>query len=91
MFRLAQEALSNVDKHAHAASAALRITFGESGVSLRVSDDGQGFTPEQAEARAQAGHLGLLGLRERVALAGGQLTVDSAPGRGTTLVFELPG
>ena len=91
VFRLAQEALSNVDKHAHAASAALRITFGESGVSLRVSDDGQGFTPEQAEARAQAGHLGLLGLRERVALAGGQLTVDSAPGRGTTLVFELPG
>ena len=91
VFRLAQEALSNVDKHAQAASAALRITFGESAVRLSVSDDGQGFTPDQAEARAQAGHLGLLGLRERVALAGGQLTVDSAPGRGTTLVFELPG
>ena len=91
VFRLAQEALSNVDKHAGAASAALRITFEQSGVRLSVSDDGQGFTPEQAEARAQAGHLGLLGLRERVALAGGQLTVDSAPGQGTTLVFELPG
>ncbi|MEF2279175.1 GAF domain-containing protein [Deinococcus sp. YIM 134068] len=91
VFRLAQEALTNVDKHAHASSAAIRIAFDEGGVRVAVSDDGQGFTPGQAQARAQAGHLGLIGLRERVALAGGELEVDSEPGRGTTLRFRLPG
>ena len=90
VFRLVQEALNNVDKHARAQSAAVRITFLPGGVRVAVKDDGQGFSPEQAEARAQAGHLGLLGLRERVALAGGELGVESAPGQGTTLTFELP-
>ncbi|MDV6374346.1 GAF domain-containing protein [Deinococcus arenicola] len=91
IFRLAQEALNNVDKHAGAGSAAIRVIFGESGVDVVISDDGQGFTPQQAEARAQAGHLGLTGLRERVALAGGELNVDGGPGQGTKLRFSLPG
>lgn len=90
VFRLAQEALSNVDKHADARSAAIRITFLEGAVRVAVSDDGRGFTEAEARARAQAGHLGLLGLRERVALAGGQLTVESAPGQGTVLTFLFP-
>ncbi|WP_428194464.1 GAF domain-containing protein [Deinococcus saxicola] len=91
IFRLAQEALNNVDKHAGAGSAAIRVIFGEGGVDVVISDDGQGFTPQQAEARAQEGHLGLTGLRERVALAGGELNVDSGPGQGTKLRFSLPG
>ncbi|MBB6017252.1 GAF domain-containing protein [Deinococcus radiopugnans] len=91
VFRLAQEALNNVDKHAGALSAAIRVIFGEGGVEVVISDDGQGFTPQQAEARAQQGHLGLTGLRERVALAGGELDVDSTPGQGTALRFSLPG
>ncbi|QFP77888.1 GAF domain-containing protein [Deinococcus sp. AJ005] len=91
IFRLAQEALNNVDKHAGASSAAIRVIFGEGGVDVVISDDGQGFTPQQAEARAQEGHLGLTGLRERVALAGGELNVDSGPGQGTKLRFSLPG
>ncbi|MFC4639844.1 GAF domain-containing protein [Deinococcus hohokamensis] len=91
VFRLAQEALNNVDKHARAHSAAIRVVFTGEGVRVAITDDGQGFTPAQAEARAQGGHLGLIGLRERVALAGGQLDVDSLPGHGTTLTFELPG
>lgn len=91
VFRLSQEALNNVDKHAQAHTAAIRVAFREGGVSVAVSDDGRGFTAEQAEARAQAGHLGLRGLRERVALAGGALEVRSAPGQGSTLVFTMPG
>ncbi|MCD0163723.1 PAS domain-containing protein, partial [Deinococcus sp. 6YEL10] len=94
VFRLAQEALNNVDKHAHAHTAAIRVAFGEppqGGVRVAITDDGRGFTTEQAHAQAQAGHLGLLGLRERVTLAGGTLDVQSAPGEGTTLTFTLPG
>ena len=91
VFRLVQEALANVDKHAGARSAAIRVAYAPDGVRVTVRDDGQGFTPDQAQARAQAGHLGLIGLRERVALAGGELEVDSEPGRGTAVVFALPG
>ncbi|WP_019008690.1 GAF domain-containing protein [Deinococcus aquatilis] len=91
VFRLAQEALNNVDKHARALSAAIRVQYTPEGVRVAITDDGQGFTPDQAQARAQAGHLGLIGLRERVALAGGELDVESVPGQGTTLVFTLPG
>ena len=91
VFRLSQEALTNVDKHARAHSAAIRVAFDDGQVRVAISDDGQGFTPEQAQARAQAGHLGLIGLRERVTLAGGELDVESEPGRGTTLRFTFPG
>ncbi|WP_034387204.1 GAF domain-containing protein [Deinococcus sp. YIM 77859] len=91
VFRLVQEALTNVDKHARARSAAIRVAFEASSVRVAITDDGQGFTAQQAQARAQAGHLGLIGLRERVALAGGALEVDSQPGQGTTLTFTLPG
>ncbi|ACO45473.1 GAF domain-containing protein [Deinococcus deserti] len=90
VFRLAQEALNNVDKHAGAHSAAIRVVFSDSGVRVAITDDGQGFTMAQAEKRAQDGHLGLIGLRERVALAGGELDVNSTPGQGTTLIFDLP-
>ncbi|GGB59471.1 GAF domain-containing protein [Deinococcus soli (ex Cha et al. 2016)] len=91
LFRLSQEALNNVDKHAGAASAAIRVAFQAGHVQVAIRDDGQGFTPDQAQERAQAGHLGLIGLRERVALTGGTLDVDSSPGAGTTLTFTLPG
>lgn len=57
------------------------MIFGEGGVEVVISDDGQGFTPQQAEARAQQGHLGLTGLRERVALAGENWTWTARRGR----------
>ncbi len=80
-----------MDKHAGAGTAAIRVAFGPGEVRVAITDDGRGFSTEQAEAQARAGHLGLIGLRERVALAGGALGVDSAPGQGTSLVFTLPG
>lgn len=91
IFRLVQEALTNVDKHAQAHSAAIRVQFGAQEVQVSVRDNGLGFSNEQAQAKAQAGHLGLTGLRERVALAGGQLSVDSTPGQGSAVTFTLPG
>ncbi len=90
IFRLAQEALNNVDKHAGANTAAIRVSFLNDGVQMAISDDGVGFTTQQAEAQAKAGHLGLLGLRERVKLAGGELEVQSKADTGTTLTFSLP-
>ena len=91
LFRAVQEALGNVDKHAQAHSAAVRVVFQAEQVEISVSDDGRGLDSQEAERRAQEGHMGLLGLRERIALAGGQLSVDSAPGQGTQVRFVLPG
>ncbi|WP_293912021.1 GAF domain-containing protein [Deinococcus sp.] len=91
LFRAVQEALGNVDKHAQAHSAAVRVVFLPEQIDISVSDDGQGLDLRVAERRAQEGHMGLLGLRERVALAGGQLSLDSEPGQGTQVRFMLPG
>ncbi|MFC6592531.1 ATP-binding protein [Deinococcus lacus] len=90
VFRLVQEALSNVDRHSGASSAAVRVRFGDGEVEVRIADDGQGFSPQQAQARAEAGHLGLTSLRERAELAGGRLEIRSAAGQGTALEFWLP-
>ena len=91
LFRAVQEALSNVDKHAAAASAAVRVVYQLGEVEVSVSDDGRGLDSGEAAQRAQAGHMGLTGLRERVALAGGALSLDSAAGQGTQVRFVLPG
>lgn len=90
LFRLVGEALANVDKHAAANSAAVRVRFGAEAVETTISDDGQGFDPAAAAALAAQGHLGLLGLRERAQLAGGDLTLTSALGKGTEVVIRLP-
>ncbi|MBB6097182.1 PAS domain S-box-containing protein [Deinobacterium chartae] len=89
LFRVVQEALTNIDKHAQANVAAIRVRFLEDEVQVHVSDDGIGFVPENLTALASRGHLGLLGLRERVELAGGSLEVDSEPGRGTEMRFAF--
>jgi signal transduction histidine kinase len=85
-FRIAQEAVNNVIRHADAKKLLLTLDFGDDGLSLRVTDDGRGFDPAAIGTQLPAGRLGLLGMRERAALAGGQLTVQSAPGQGTTVV-----
>ncbi len=82
-FRIAQEAVNNVIRHAGAQQLLLTITFGEDEICLRVKDDGRGFDAAALGQQLPAGRLGLLGMRERAALAGGRLTVRSAPGEGT--------
>ena len=89
LYRAAQEGLTNVRKHAgHAAHAALSLAYGPDGnVRLTVSDDGSGV--DEGRANGQAG-FGLLGVRERVGLLGGQVSVRSAPGQGFTLEVLVP-
>jgi two-component system sensor histidine kinase UhpB len=88
-YRIAQEALTNVLKHASAAH--VRIAFDCSGPQARLSvtDDGRGFDPELARTSGHPG-LGLFGMEERAALVDGHLTIDSAPGRGTTVAVIVP-
>jgi nitrate/nitrite-specific signal transduction histidine kinase len=63
----------------------LTLAFGNGSLCLSVTDDGHGFDPSALDGQLPAGRLGLLGMRERAALAGGRLTIQSAPGQGTTV------
>jgi signal transduction histidine kinase len=84
LYRAAQEGLTNARKHAQATSATLTLDFGDAGrVRLTVADDGRG-------ASTTDGGFGLIGLRERVQLVGGSLTLQTAPGAGLALIVEVP-
>lgn len=85
IYRIAQEALANVLKHAVAAHASIVVTRRGGTVSIVIEDDGQGF-----DVDGPVEGMGLAGMRERVGLLDGVLEVESAPGRGTTIVVELP-
>ncbi len=84
LLRCAQEALSNVRKHANASAVRLDAWTGDGSVGLRIADDGTGFDPDSA-----ADGFGLTGLRDRLALVGGTLEVTSSPA-GTLLTATLP-
>jgi signal transduction histidine kinase len=91
LYRIVQEALSNVARHAHASKVQVRIAY-DHDVVVRVQDDGLGFTaPERVSDLATAGHYGLMGMQERAQLVGAHLTVASAPGAGTTVEICYPG
>jgi signal transduction histidine kinase len=90
-YRIAQEALSNVSRHAQATHAEVNLAFAFDEISLTISDDGLGFNlPESPAEMAPVGHFGLLGVHERADLMGAQLTIQSAPGEGTRLIINLP-
>jgi PAS domain S-box-containing protein len=89
LYRIAQEVLTNVRKHAGAAKAFVTLSCREGGYLVRVVDDGVGFPMGAAGPRP--GHLGLAAIRERAELAGGWLRVRSEPGSGTTVEFWVPG
>ena len=86
--RVAQEALTNVRKHARASSARLLLDETRGAVRLRVADDGCGF--DLSAGTGGPGHLGLTAMRERSEVAGGRLSVESAPGQGTTVEVWVP-
>ncbi len=89
LYRVAQEALSNVAKHAHAHQVWLSLHRRGPTVVLEVRDDGQGFPVQEVLGDRQRG-LGLFGMRERLALVGGRLDIDSRPGEGTKVRAQLP-
>jgi len=89
-FRVAQEAVNNVIRHAGATQVVLSLAFRENGLRLRVADDGQGFDPTPQQVQAAARPMGLLGMGERAALVGGQLVIRSRPGEGTLVEAVFP-
>ncbi len=92
VYRVTQEAMHNCEKHAHASKICVRVVQTAERLTAEVKDDGVGFE-RSAEPRSQAletMHFGVLGMRERAASLGGKLTMESAPGSGTTVMLELP-
>ena len=86
LFRVLQESLTNVARHAQAEKVTVRLAF-ENGVwSLSVSDDGLGFVPKPGGP----GDIGLVGMRERAQNLGGRFSVTSAPGQGTRIDVAIP-
>lgn len=89
LFRVVQESLQNVQKHARAAQVTVRLAADDAGIVLEIGDDGCGFVPGETEATTRSG-AGLGGMQERATMVGGELTIDSAPGAGTTVTLRLP-
>lgn len=89
LYRVIQEALSNVAKHAEAARVEVKIGHERDAVVASITDTGRGFAPRQTIAATGQG-LGLLGMRERLALVDGQLEIESSPGAGTTIRARVP-
>jgi len=91
LFRAAQEALRNVLEHAHARQITLSLRVDAADIVLGVRDDGVGFAvPASFETLARVGHFGLVGIAERVALAGGEMDIASRPGEGTVITVRIP-
>ena len=88
LYRIAQEALTNVRRHAHATSTRVLLSERDGGYLVRISDDGVGF--READVGSPPAHLGLASIRERAELAGGSLRIDTAPAAGTTLEVWIP-
>jgi signal transduction histidine kinase len=86
LYRITQEALTNVVKHANAERVSIVLTRRDGTISAVIEDDGRGFE----EGSGSGNGLGLLGMRERVALVDGRLSIESSPGSGTTLSIEVP-
>ena len=89
-YRIVQEALTNVAKHAHATSCTVTLRHVHDTLLVSIEDDGIGFDPAAVEASGPRAGLGLLGVRERVAQHRGVVHIESAPGRGTRVKAELP-
>ncbi|NLG27828.1 MAG: sensor histidine kinase, partial [Chloroflexi bacterium] len=87
VYRVVQEALTNVARHAEATRVDVVLTRRDGRVIAIVEDDGAGFDPSGA---GDGQGLGLVGMRERAELLGGTLTVESSPGQGTTIYLEVP-
>jgi signal transduction histidine kinase len=91
VYRVVQEALSNIERHAMADTVLVACNVSPTELTIEVEDDGTGFDPEEVRQPRENGQgLGLLGMRERLSLLGGTCTVESQPGQGTRVLIRLP-
>jgi signal transduction histidine kinase len=90
LLRALQEGLSNVFKHADAGEVIVTLSYMADQVALDIQDDGEGFDPEVMDTAGEAGGYGLRVMRQRAEQVGGKVYIESKPGKGTTLVIQLP-
>jgi signal transduction histidine kinase len=90
LYRIAQEALTNVARHAQASHALLCIQNPNGGIRMEITDNGCGFAVEGKSSAKKNNRLGLLGMRERIEMIGGTFYVESTPGEGATIRVEIP-
>jgi signal transduction histidine kinase len=91
LYRIVQEAMNNVYKHASATSVSVSVERRGEDVIAIVEDNGRGFDRDALEQGSdQQRHIGIAGMRERAAMVGGELTVESSPGHGTTVRVKVP-
>jgi signal transduction histidine kinase len=86
LYNIAHEALNNALKHAHAGSVRIHLRFADAGTEMQISDDGLGFEPAMDGTE---GGFGIPGMQERAQKIGGTLQIDSAPGRGTSVMVRV--
>lgn len=91
LFRIAQEALTNIVKHAHATLATLKLTIHSQSIQMAISDDGVGFDANAVRRPHKRLSLGLMTMQERVDAIGGRLLIEAVPGQGTRIVVDLSG
>jgi signal transduction histidine kinase len=90
LFRVAQEALTNVARHAKASRVEVSIQKLPDGICMKITDDGKSFQVERTLHANNGKRLGLLGMRERLEMVGGKFNVESVPGKGTTIIAQIP-
>jgi signal transduction histidine kinase len=90
LYRVAQEALNNVARHAQASRAEVKIQKSDGAICMKIKDNGKGFQAERLSHSKKNKRLGLLGMRERVEMVSGRFTVESTPGNGTTIHARVP-
>jgi two-component system sensor histidine kinase DegS len=91
LFRITQEAVSNIQRHSQAKKAVIRLAHSAKEVELHIEDDGCGFVPPQSQNEAVRLHQwGLVGMQERVELVGGSFEISSEPGQGMQLHIRAP-
>jgi signal transduction histidine kinase len=89
-YRIVQEALGNIMKHAQATEVNIRVKRSLENVILTIEDNGRGFMPDERSPLPSHSGFGLTGMGERARLLGGELKVRSTQGKGTTVLFEIP-
>ena len=89
LFRMCQEAVNNVSRHAQAESVLIQLGVEDGELRIEIEDDGRGFDAAQASGAGDRPHWGLIGIRERAELLGGTAHVESAPGRGTRVAIRV--